>query len=92
MFDWDPTKNQANIEKHGISFSQAESIFSNEPLLIEPDTRKDYGEDRHNAFGLLGEIGLIAVGFTFREDQIRIFTARPASRQERRKFNEAIRS
>ena len=44
-FEWDERKNAANIAKHGFDFVDAERIFDL-PLLVDPDERNDYGEDR----------------------------------------------
>ena len=44
-FEWDETKNQANIQKHGVSFETAKRIFDG-PVLSRLDERRDYGEDR----------------------------------------------
>jgi uncharacterized protein len=44
-FEWDETKNRANIRKHGLDFADAEEMFHG-ALLAYPDTREDYGEDR----------------------------------------------
>jgi uncharacterized DUF497 family protein len=46
-FEWDDRKNVANMRKHGMDFSHAAQMFSGAyQLLIEPDMREDYGEDR----------------------------------------------
>jgi uncharacterized DUF497 family protein len=44
-FEWNEEKNRYNIRKHGISFSEAISVFSH-PYLARPDDREPYGEDR----------------------------------------------
>jgi uncharacterized DUF497 family protein len=43
-FKWDEAKNRANIRKHGLDFSDAEETFRG-LLIVEPDTREDYGEE-----------------------------------------------
>jgi len=44
-FDWDPEKDAANREKHGIAFDEARHIFDG-PVLTRADDRQDYGEQR----------------------------------------------
>ena len=45
MFEWNETKNHANLQKHGISFEEVVLIFSG-PVLTARDDRFDYGEER----------------------------------------------
>jgi uncharacterized DUF497 family protein len=42
-FEWDESKNRANIRKHGFDLGDAEEMFRG-PLFVDPDTREDYGE------------------------------------------------
>jgi hypothetical protein len=44
-FEWDNQKNKANIEKHGLDFSDSHKVFEL-PMLVRIDDREDYGEDR----------------------------------------------
>ena len=84
-FEWDETKNRRNIQKHGVSFSSASTLFRL-PHLVRLDDKESYGEDRWLAIGCIGPvIGVIV--FTERgEDQgnksIRIISARKASTRE----------
>ena len=89
-FEWDETKNQSNIRKHGVSFEVARHIFRR-PVLTSPDRRKNYGEDRYVSIGHAGRTALIVVAHTRRDGRIRLISARPASRKERRMFHERIR-
>jgi hypothetical protein len=50
--EFDPEKNARNIELRGIAFEEAE-LFEWESAVIIPDTRRDYGEPRFRAFGLI---------------------------------------
>ena len=52
-FEWDQTKNRANIRKHGVSFTTASRIFE-KPILTRRDDRKHYGEDRYVSVGDVG--------------------------------------
>ncbi len=90
-FEWDEEKNQENIRKHGFDFADAWEIFE-APLRTALDTREDYGEERWNGIGLLGN-RIVVVIFTHRdEDTIRIISLRKALKHERKKFEEALRN
>jgi uncharacterized DUF497 family protein len=89
MFEWDDRKDQANREKHGVSFPEILPIFEAmeaEGLLIE-DKRRDYGESR---FILLcpfrGKI--YHVTFTRRGEIIRLISARRANQREARAYEQ----
>jgi uncharacterized DUF497 family protein len=84
-FEWDETKNRRNIQKHGVSFSSATTLFSL-PHLVRLDERENYGEYRWLAIGCIGPVIGVVV-FTERgEDQgnksIRIISVRKASTRE----------
>ena len=89
-FEWDETKNKANIRKHGVSFEIAKRIFEG-PVLTWLDNRMDYGEDRYISVGLVERTALIVVAHTDRESRTRLISARPASRRERQAYHERIR-
>ncbi|MEC5321902.1 BrnT family toxin [Aurantimonas sp. A3-2-R12] len=90
MFEWDETKNQANIEKHGVSFATASRIFEGVVFSVIDD-RRDYGETREISIGRIGGATFLTVVHTDRDGNIRIISARPAKRGERHRYEEAIR-
>ena len=49
--EWDEAKNRANMRKHGLDFADAEEMFRG-LLVVEPDPREDYGEQRWIGIGL----------------------------------------
>ena len=51
IFEWDEEKRMHNIVEHGIDFVEAVAVFDDPKVLIVPDLRKDYGENRFNAYG-----------------------------------------
>jgi len=81
-FEWDIDKNATNIAKHGIDFEIAKEIFS-EIWLSKRDKRKDYGEERFIALGLLAEFVLLAV-YTRRGNKMRPIFVRRANTEERK--------
>ena len=52
MYEWDETKSQENLSKHGLSFDDADTVFSG-PCVTFEDTRFDYGEPRFITLGRL---------------------------------------
>jgi len=82
-------KNAANIGKHGIDFGDARRVFDGF-VLTAPDRRFDYGEDRKTSIGSLA--GIVTVARTHRNGNIRIISARRASRRERNAYEEALRT
>lgn len=87
-FEWDENKNEQNLSKHGIDFSDAHLVFEN-PILARVDERFDYGEKRWIALGKL-ETVIVVVVFTKRRDNIRIISIRKANKQERSVYNEKV--
>jgi uncharacterized protein len=65
VFSWNEKKRRANLAKHGIDFRDAEAIFDG-PMVTSEDTRRDYGEARYLALGLLGGV-VVSVAYTERD-------------------------
>jgi uncharacterized protein len=84
-FQWDDEKDNKNQDKHGISFDEAQEIFMF-PIIEYEDNRQDYGEVRKIATGRNTENFLMTVVYTFRNDKIRIISARTANKKERKKY------
>jgi uncharacterized DUF497 family protein len=73
-FEWDEAKNQENIEKHLISFEEAQEAFYDKKRIIIKDKKHSKQEDRFFCIGNDGK-GIITVRFTMRNQNIRIFGA-----------------
>ena len=86
-FEWDAAKNAANIAKHRIDFGDAVRIFEG-PVLEQIDIRRDYGEERIIAFGVVDD-NEMAVVYTIRRGLCRIISARRAHSRERKAYREA---
>ena len=87
-FDWDIEKAGRNLEKHGVSFQEAATIFG-DPLALtcfDPDHSED--EDRFLTFGNSGEGRLLVVAHTERGGFTRIISARQTTRRERKFYEE----
>jgi len=88
-FERDPDKAAENVRKHGVSFEEAETIFSDEfaTLIDDPDRSSD--EDRFLLLGLSVKLRALIVAHCYRQadDVIRIISARKATRKERDIYN-----
>lgn len=90
-FRWDEHKNQSNIRKHKIDFSDATEVFDN-PMLIWADTRYDYGEERWCGIGMI-QGRIIKIIYTESEDSevVRIISVRKADKHEKEKYGKKVR-
>jgi len=88
-FEWDPAKAQENIRIHGIDFAVAVGVFDN-PYLTREDPEAE-GEQRHVALGLDGLGRLLVVVYAYRENRIRLISARKATRKEEKAYARRIR-
>ncbi len=82
-FEWDDNKNESNKKKHGIDFNKAKEVFKDENSKTEIDSRKNYGEERWKIIGKMFKV-IIVVIYTIRKQVIRIISARPAKRKEKK--------
>ena len=82
-FEWDPKKDEANKEKHGLSFDEAAELFTSDTDFLEIyDGDHSDEEDRFIAIGPI-HTGLVVVVYTERQDDIiRIVSARKATKKE----------
>jgi uncharacterized DUF497 family protein len=88
-FEWDEAKNRANLRKHGFHLADAVEMFGN-PILVRPDIRADYGEERLLGIGMTkGRVAFVAFAQDS-QDRIRIISLRKANREEREEYEEAI--
>jgi len=83
-FEWDPKKARRNAEKHGVTFHEAEELFTSEVDFLELyDGSNSDLEERFIAIGPIRR-GLVLVVYTERtEDVVRIISARWVSKKER---------
>jgi uncharacterized DUF497 family protein len=84
-FEWDPVKNQTNLEKHSISFYEAVRVFDDPLIRVEVSPKPEHGEKRFVCIGVRGD-QLITVVATNRGDRTRIISARNASNDEARRY------
>lgn len=89
-FEWDPKKAEINLAKHGISFEEALTVFADPLARIFPDADHSVDELREIIVGHSARRQLILVNFTGTDDQVRLFSARKATRLERKDYEENV--
>lgn len=87
-FEWDPAKRSVNLDKHGIDFVRAITIWRTD--VIDPAaTRNVSGETRLLALGIIGDDDLVVCEvYTWRGDARRIISVRRARQYERRRYSD----
>ena len=88
LFEWSRSKARGNAKKHGVSFDEACTAFSDVMSLTIPDPLHSEDEDRFALLGCSCRNRLLVVVHTHRGDRIRIISARPATKRERRQYEE----
>ena len=91
--EWDQAKNEINQTKHGIDFETAQLVFD-DPCCVTFVERVTEGEQRWHAIGSIAGIIILVVVHTYREEVsdevVRIISARPATRRERKLYAQAV--
>lgn len=87
-FEWDENKAERNLTKHGVSFTEAKTVFD-DPLYVDfydPDHSED--EERYLLVRTSHQRRLLIVSYTERANSIRIISAREATKAERNAYEE----
>jgi len=84
-FRYDPAKAAANFRKHDISFADAEGVFQ-DPLAVTMEDPDAEGERRFIAVGSGNATELLVVVYTMRGEEVRLISARRATRKERKTY------
>lgn len=87
IIEYDPAKEEANIQKHGISLERARDI---DILALLEDDRNAYGEIRYRAWGLIDDQPH-CLAFTYRDGHVRAISLRRAHRKEFERYVESNR-
>ncbi len=87
-FDWNPDKAIQNVRKHGVSFEEAATVFTDPLSQMFFDHEHSDDESRYVTMGMSGRKRLLVVGHTERGKEIRIITARLATKKERKSYEE----
>lgn len=88
-FTWDERKNAANVRKHGISFADAWKVFAG-PMIVDPDDRTEYGEDRWIGIGRLDNRIVVVVYTEPYENTTRLISVRRALKHEQFAYETAL--
>ena len=87
-FQWDPAKAEENRRKHGVTFEEAASAFADFLSITIPDPEHSVEESRFLLVGLTDQHRLVVVAHTERGDDIRLISARLATKRERLRYEE----
>jgi uncharacterized DUF497 family protein len=87
-YEWDEATNRKNFAKHGLSFEDAQHVFSG-PCVTFEDDRFDYGEGRLVTLGLLAG-RLVVVAHSPRDEGTRIISMRKGNRREQKLYQERL--
>jgi uncharacterized DUF497 family protein len=89
-FEWDSGKAESNASKHGVTFEEAGTVFADLNAITISDPAHSSDEAREITIGYSLKRKLLVVVHTKRSDNIRVISARSASRRERRSYEEKI--
>ncbi len=84
LITWDPNKAAANLDKHGVDFRDAATVFTDPLSATFPSEDHSESEARFLTIGESTKGELLVVAHTEEDDIIRMISARGATRQERR--------
>jgi uncharacterized protein len=87
-FEWDQSKAASNLKKHGVSFEEAKTVFDNPLAVIFDDEAHSIDEQREIIIGHSRQNRLLLIAFTERSGNVRIISARLATRQEREDYEQ----
>ena len=87
IFEWDKGNVDKNLKKHNIKNEEAEEIFFDDLSLLTEDSKHSKIEERYQLLGKSGKGNRLNVIFTVRETKVRIISARPMNRKERKLYD-----
>jgi uncharacterized DUF497 family protein len=86
QFEWDPAKAKENASKHGVSFTEAMTVFGDPLELVIADPDHSGAEQRFLSIGRSSSGRLLVVSYTERSARTRLISARPATARERKAY------
>ena len=89
-FEWDAGNSEKNWKRHQVTQAECEQIFANLPLVVSVVTETRSGAPRYFALGRTDGGKELAVVFTVRGKRVRVISARPMSRRERKEYAHAL--
>ena len=91
-FEWDSKKATSNLSRHGVSFGEALTVFADTLARIFDDEDHSIEEQREIIIWHSVKQRLLVVCFTSQGESARIFSARRATRRERKYYEENVNS
>ena len=92
VFSWDDKKESQNLQKHGVSFEEAATVFADENARLKHDPDHSQREDRFLLLGFSAKLRMLVVVHAYQQDEteIRIISARKATRNERKQYGDFL--
>ena len=91
-FEWDRRKDRENQKKHGVPFSEAQTVFYDDRAIEFYDPDHSETEDRFLMIGLSAKVRILLINYLYKErkeeDIIRIISARKATKKEQKAYIE----
>jgi uncharacterized DUF497 family protein len=88
-FEWDAGNSEKNWKRHQVTQAECEQVFANLPLLVSVTAKAGNVESRYFALGRTDAARELTVVFTVRGKNVRVISARPMSRRERKEYAHA---
>lgn len=88
-FQWDEGNADKNWGRHCVTRSECEEVFFAEPIVTAPDTAHSQEESRYYVLGHTARGRHLFIACCIRDQLIRVISARPMSRRERRAYDQA---
>ena len=88
IFEWDDAKNKVNLQKHGVSFKEAQTVFFDDNAVEFDDPDHSFDEERFLILGFSQTLKILVVCHCYRDDEstIRIISARKATKKEQKTY------
>lgn len=87
-FEWNSGKAQKNLRKHGVSFQEASTVFEDPLAIVLDDSVHSVREERYLLIGRSRRGRVLVVAHTERGRSVRLISARPATRREKRDYEQ----
>lgn len=87
-FEWNEIKAQANVRRHGVSFEEAATVFSDPLAILLPNPRPLPAEERFLVLGMSSRQRVLVVSHAERPPRTRLISAGPATGRERGQYED----
>ena len=88
QFDWNPEKAASNLKKHEVSFEEVATVFDDPAFITLLDEAHSHSEERYLTIGLSASNRLLLIAHAERAGKVRLISARKATKNERRFYEE----